>query len=406
MLLLGFCLVTAGIKAVFSLVKDLLYNIIRIARSNGIVGNEDSILVLLNKIGLRGVSNSDPVSSNLIVSGYTGMGKDFIVGTLCKLLLPKDLYVHRIHLTEKVFIYWSMNWKGKVLHFEDPAFGLLNSPIFKTIASGGRKATVVKHQDAVDIEINGKPVMIVTSMNVFVGVEGVRRWDMLRLEYSKELSKAVLKSIAENDSFRRLSDSDSKFLKCFTDLAPVSVSIPFRNNLASVLPNNLLAMTLFRKFLDYIRSSAVLHGRVVANWFDYEYARLCFWKLNSLGSVPLNAVEKEFVDVLRESSYPLKISEILDRFTHSESWIRRHKDRLKELGVVNITYEFDEDSNKEVEKLSSNMPKSFRLPSSKEILGTEAYNKDAKAFFCLLDRLDIDRVEIGLKPVFESFVMT
>ena len=135
-----------------NLVKDLLYNVIRIARNNGIVGNEDSILVMLNKIGLRAVVNSNPVSSNLIVTGYTGMGKDFIVGILCKMLLPKNMYVHRIHLTEKVFIYWSMDWKGKVLHFEDPAFGLLNSPIFKTIASGGRKATVVKSQDAVDME--------------------------------------------------------------------------------------------------------------------------------------------------------------------------------------------------------------------------------------------------------------
>jgi len=395
---------------VFSLVKDLLYNIIRIARSNGVAGNEDSILVdsilvLLNKIGLRCVNNCNPVSSNLIVSGYTGTGKDFIVGVLCKLLLPKDSYIHRVHLTDKVFIYWSMDWNGKVFHFEDPPVNLLDSSIFKTVASGGSKATVVKHQDTVDIEINGKPVMIVTSMNVEIGVEGVRRWDILRLDYSSELSKIVLKSIAKSDSFKRLSNDDSKFLKYFTDLVSVSVSVPFRDKLAFILPNNLLSRTLFRKLLDYIRSSAVLHGRTVANWFDYEYARLCFWKLNSLGSVPLNAVENEFVDVLRKSSCPLKISEIIKNFTHSESWVRRHKDRLKELGVVNITYEFDIESNKEVEHLSSSIPKDFDLPSSREILGSGVHNKDAKAFFYLLTRLDSDRAKIGLKPIFGDFNM-
>jgi len=388
------------------MVKDLLSNVLRIVKYNGICGNEDNLLVLLNIIGLRGVKNSHPVSSNLIVTGFSGTGKDFIFSTLCKLVLSDNFYIHRIYLTDKVFIYWKqMNWSGCVFYVEDPKSDLLVSSIFNTVASGGKKSSVVKNQKVEDIVIRGKPVIVITSMNSYVKVEGTRRWSMLSLEESPVLARLVLSSIAmRKEDGIRVNKRDLKYVNSFINLKFNDVVIPYKELLSNVLPNNRLSMTLFRKLLDFIRSSAVIHGRCVANWMDYEYGRFCFWRLYGKSVVPLNAVEREFLDVLDNAIRPLKCSEICGWFSHSAKWVSRNKDRLKELGVIEITEEYDEGSHRDVEVFSSVRYRYIDLPSSMVLRGAKAFNSDAMAFLSLLRTLDKGRIKDGLEPVFKDFL--
>jgi len=56
---------------------ELLLKIINEIHTEGVVGEEDTILTLINKTCLRLVINSDPTSSNIIVSDETGGGKRF-----------------------------------------------------------------------------------------------------------------------------------------------------------------------------------------------------------------------------------------------------------------------------------------------------------------------------------------
>jgi hypothetical protein len=53
--------------------KNLLIKIIEDAENEGIVGEENTILCLVNKICLRLVKNAIPTSSNVIVSDSSGL---------------------------------------------------------------------------------------------------------------------------------------------------------------------------------------------------------------------------------------------------------------------------------------------------------------------------------------------
>lgn len=382
--------------------KDLLYNILKAVGKSGVVGSEDSVLVLLNKINLRLVSNADPVSSNLVVSDVTGAGKDFVVGSICKLLLPVDVYRRYVHLTPMVFVYSYIDWHGVVLHIEDPIKDLINSSVFKTVASGGDSAFVVEKQKTVSKEIKGKPVMLVTSMITSLDVEAVRRWDMLSLDSSAELTSVVLRSYGVKRKFSKVEQDAVDYVRSleFND-----VGVPFVNEILDALPNSLIMRTLFKKLLDYTKSSALFHGRKKAIWFDYEFARLCFWKLNSLGAVPLNVVEKEFVGILRDAGYPLSIRDIGLLFSKGGSGAYRCVKRLKEFDIIEERYEFNDDANKEILLVSlKDVAVAPFLPACTELSDSKACKRDFKAFKELLLRLDADRVALGLSPVFEAFI--
>jgi hypothetical protein len=381
--------------------NDLLYNMLKAVSKVGIVGNEDAVLVLLNKINLRLVLNANPVSSNLVVSDMTGSGKDWITENICKLLLPDVYYRHYIHLTAKVFAYSDIDWSGVVLHIEDPLKDLITSSLFKTVASGGCFVLVVKNQKTVERDIKGKPVMIVTSMSTLLDIEAVRRWDILGLDSSPELTKAVLNSYAVKQGF---SDVEQDAVSYVKSLKPVLVGVPFVNDIVSVLPSALVMRTLFRKLLDYIKSSALLHGRKKAIWYDYEFARLCFWKLESLGSVPLNVIEKEFVSILRDFGCPVTIRDIGLRFSKGNRSAYYVAKRLKEFGLIDEQYIFKEDANREILYISlKESLVSSVLPVCTELSGSKACKRDFEEFKALLARLDSDRAVIGLKPLFDGF---
>lgn len=382
--------------------KDLLYNILKAIGKTGVVGDEDAILVLLAKINLRLVSNADPVSSNLVISDVTGAGKDFIVGSICRLLLPVNFYRHYVYMTPMVFIYSYIDWHGVVLHVEDPVKDLISGSVFKTVASGGDSAFVVEKQKTVSKEIKGKPVMLVTSMSTLLDVEAVRRWDMLSLDSSSELTNIVLRSYGVKRKFSKAEQDAVDYVK---SLEFGNVGVPFVNDILDALPNSLVMRTLFKKLLDYTKSSALLHGRKKATWFDYEVARLCFWKLNSLGAVPLNVVEKEFVNILRNADYPMSIRDIGLLFSKGTSGAYRCVKRLKEFDIIEERYEFNVDANKEILLISLKaVAVAPFLPACTDLSGSKACKRDFKAFKELLLRLDADRVALGLSPVFEAFI--
>jgi len=347
--------------------KDILIEILKEAKTEGIVGEENTLLALINKICLRLVLNAEPTSSNIIVSDYSGAGKDFVVKKICEILVPEDMYNHRTDLSATVLKYWNadedgFSWYGQVLHFEDPKEETIKHQTFKTMASGGTESTITINNKAVDLKTYGKPVMIVTSMKATIDDEGCRRWDALRLDTSAKQTEIIKKRALDRASGTieyKPNTTLRNALQYRLDFK--EVIIPFAKELMDLLPNSLIIRTQIKKLLDYIKSSAVLHqynretdseGRIIATWFDYDYARFVFLHLKDEEGVALSKDEEELIKILRESKEPLSIRQIATKYQrHGTSWIYDHLDDLKSKNLIGETNDWDEQSNKEIKKI-------------------------------------------------------
>ncbi len=346
----------------------LMYNIIKEVQKEGVIGEEDTIVALTLKIMLRLVKGADATSSNIVVSDKSGGGKDFLVKSICKVLLPEKDYYHRTGLTEKVFTYWNANkkdftWNGKVIHLEDPVEDLIKSQGFKTMASGNSKNTVVKDQKAVDLKVNGKPVIIVTSFNTDIDIEGIRRWDTVRMDTTQLLTENVMKNRLLEKAGKIKNGRNHELREGLHSLITSrEVRIPFVEEIINILPVNLSMRTISGKFMDYIKASAVLFqfqrkknedGSINATWDDYDFARFLFAKTSGHHGIPLNTSEEEFINILIEAGMPLSIAEISQKFSRSKTWIYDNvhkKDKLKSTGLIFELQEWDERSNKDVTK--------------------------------------------------------
>jgi len=390
--------------------KSYLYDLVSAVNKSGVIGEQDSILVLLNKISLRLVTNADGVSSNVIVSDFTGLGKDNLVSSVCELVLPRESYFHRVRLSPTSLDYMSVDfsWDGIVLHIEDPSSDLLGCESFRTLASKNKRITfitVTKRQKRFDIAIEGKPVLVVTSMLAVdsLNVEGKRRWDAFGLDGSLELNREVLKSYG---SALKLTEGELSAVACLKSLGFLSVDIPFVNDISGSLPDAVISnvgiRTLFKKLLDYIRSSAVMHNRKVATWYDYEYARLCFWKMNRFYGQTLGLGDKELLSVLKREGRQMPVRDIKLLVSYGKDSLYSRLNMLVESGLVEESSMFDSSANREISvySLTSVLLDGIPLPSCIELSGDK---KSFDAFDSLLAKLDADRIKMGLKPVFDGF---
>lgn len=362
---------------------DLLIQIIKEVQKEGLIGEEDTILAITLKIMLRLVKNATPTSSNVVISDRSGGGKDWLTKCICAVLLEKKDYFHRSRLSEKVFTYWNskkkdFTWDGKVIHLEDPDAEFLNSQAFKVRASGETEETIVKDQTAIDVSVNGKPVIIVTSQEASLNIESVRRWDSCRLNTSEELTKSIMEINMLKEAGLLKIKKDEALREGLQKLNPKEVIIPYAIALSQVLPTTLGMRTAHHKFLDFIKASAVLHqyqrykteeGKIIANMFDYEVARFCFYKFGNIKGVPLNIAEEEVIDVLLQESRPMTLKEILPRISRGQSWLYEKVDRLKELDCIKELFITDDMNQKETKHLIVNEKMAWKvLIDGKELL--------------------------------------
>jgi len=332
---------------------NFLSSIVDAVHKKGVVGEDIAILCLLIKICLRLVKNSDPVSSNLVLSDLSGSGKDWLVKNVCDFVVPFDCFKSYSRVSEKALNYFNIDWDAKVLHLEDIDKDFLNSSVIKTMASSGSRllVTVGVKEGADEIIIVGKPVMLVTSYNAMVDEEGVRRWDYLRLDVTRGQSKAIVRSLVKPVVMKGIQ-------KVLHSLASFNVVIPFEKQIVSVLPYNINMRSEKVKFLDYIRSSAVLfqkfrkvdkNGFLIAERFDYDFARFVFYCFNSSGFSSLNKQQEELFDLVKssvENSVPVRY--LISNSNLSKDSVYRYVDRLKLFGLIGVEYKFDDSANKDI----------------------------------------------------------
>ena len=374
---------------------ELLYNIVKEIQKEQVIDNEKPILVITNKIMMRLVSDVKPTSGNLLITDLYGGGKDIVAMNCCYVLMIPDDYYHRTYLSAKALNYWGTNklegwtWDGKVLYLEDPEDDLIKGQTFRVMSSGGTDTSTVVDQQLLDLMVDGKPIMIVTSFSSSIDREGERRWDGLRVDTTKELTKKVTGLMLDRfsginnkiDINHNLRAGIQKHLK------PYNVVFPDANLLAEFITTNLKARTSISNLIDYIKASAVLHqyqreiddyGNLIATWFDYAYGKFVYDEVNKEDGIVLNLDEKEVVDALNEYGSST-IAELSNHITHSKQWIYNNLDNLSSRGIIVITNARDKERNNQfIQTIGlGKKVKTFQLPNYDEIKAIKEQLKSA-----------------------------
>jgi len=350
---------------------NLLTNLIKEVQKTGVKGEKKTILIIAIKQAIRYLKHSHPTSSNLIITGSPGMGKDEVTKqTLVTLVSEKEL-IHRTDLSDKALTYWGTfetkeeepewNWTGKVLYLEDPKEELLETPGIRTMTSGGNKSTTVIDGKRVDLEFKGKPFMIVTSYDVKIDKHGDRRWDYLKTDEREELTQKIVagKWRQFNGEKKEENTPDNILLDGIKELInPCDVIFPHVDVVLDYIPRYALMRTNINKLRDYISACAILHqyqrekdekGRIKAIWFDYDVGVYVFNQLEGIRGATLNKRESELVDAC-EPGVTYTVTELSTRSQIPKSWFyEKHMEGLVDRHIFKTT-------EKEVDAGSSTKP--------------------------------------------------
>ena len=279
-----------------------------------IVGEIESRKVIgLCAYGGRLVKNSQVASFNLMVNDDAGVGKDYTANASLEMMPDQD-FEKRTRISATVLNYWhnakdepQWDWDGKVLYLEDISETILNHEVFKVMCSSGSRASIVKDQKVVELEIKGKPVMIITTATATPNPELTRRFVILGLDGSVDQTKEIMKRHSEFRERGIMPVVDAKYKFAMQLLKRVSVKIPFASKIHDHFPhNNIIMRTHYPRFLDFISASAAFHqfqretnnGFVVAEGSDYNLARECFLKLcSNKYMIPLTIHQKKILEI-------------------------------------------------------------------------------------------------------------
>lgn len=352
---------------------NLFPNIIK--EINKKVVKEDGVIktILICASG-RLVQNHGIASYNLMVNSESGAGKDYVVkNTLA--ILPMGDYVKRTRISPTALTYWhntaeepDWTWDGRVLYLEDISNGVLNSEVMKVMCSEGSNATITINNKAVDVEVKGKPVLIVTTASANPKAEGIRRWPSAQLDESVQQTEAIKEQQAKAAAEGIVLEYDNSIREALRHLRRVKVKVPYAPQFVKAFPSeHIVIRTHFNRFIDYIKASASLHqyqrkkdkeGFVIAEGQDYDLAREALEKTTSNPlMVPLTKEDKAIIDIIRKqdlkaglgvkSAYSISDLEPLITFLSQKS-IYTYLDKLASYGLLHKDKEPREESKKSV----------------------------------------------------------
>lgn len=333
---------------------NLLMNTINEVHKEGLVGEEDSILIIMIKEALRYSLDAHKPSQNVIFSSKPGFGKDETVQKTLKVAVAEYDRVHKTDLSDKAMLYFSKkypdwNWDEKVLYLEDPPDDTVTSSSFRTLATGKSESGTVIDKEYVDLKVKGKPVMVVTSYKQSLDIEGERRWGMKHTDESDELSKHVNKEYSKIKSgrleFKKQAPNSNLRRGLQTKLKSHTVIIPFFDKIKEISFRK--NRYFIKNLADYISGCTILHqhqrkkdeqGRLIATFFDWDIGLFLFNQLHNSIDSSLNVRELELVKYLVLSSEPRTISEIEDGTSLSGGWLRNNEGNLIEREIIEITH--------------------------------------------------------------------
>lgn len=325
---------------------DLVDNLVKEIQKN-VEGEEDTIKALLLVSHVRLVRNALPTSSNLHINDESGLGKDHITKAVLSILPEKHVH-HRTKISPEAFTYWkppNETWNGDVVYLEDATTALLNHTTFKVMSSGGSKASVVIKQKTYDIDIPGKPVMLITSYDTAPNSENLRRFPICFCDSTKDQTKAIMERQARMAMTGEIPTYDPVIKTAMELLAPYKVVIPFADKLPNHFPASSIMRTHFPRLLDLIKASAILHQmqrkitrskEVIATGDDFRFAQEVLLKTTTNSAmVPLTKeednVRKFFSKNLRSW---FSVGDIEAEFPQSQRWLYKTTSKLRKYGFL------------------------------------------------------------------------
>lgn len=368
---------------------NLIFNIVREVQNCGVVGEEKSILTLINRICMRCVLNITKTSGNLIILDDTGLGKDNMAEKLCKIMLVKNKTLFSAtNITDKVLNYWNpgtpeTSWDGRVLYLQDPEADTLKGQAFRIRASGKNENVTLDTERHVQyIKIVGKPILIVTSMKTGLDIELIRRWDSVHLDPSKELTKAIITQQLKTATTGTTDTIANEILRnAVRNLPAVTVLIPFAPELTTIMSSTTNIMrTMTSKILDIIKASAALHqfqreknenGCVLATKEDLAYAIFIANHCDVLTGQTLNRKQETLLKyILDANGKAIPFKQIIeDNPGMSEAWIYRQEHDLVERRLLQMVKQYDPAAGRDVKCFKQDMFLYARIDVPKSLPG-------------------------------------
>lgn len=325
---------------------------------------------------------------NCLINSESSSGKSYITKQVFK-FFPEHLREYRTKISREAFTYWhnskfepDWTWDGKILYLEDVSTKLINSETFRVMCTEGSKATVVINQRAVDIEIKGKPCILLTTANANPNLEIVNRFNMVSLDESAQQTHNIIQFHLERATKRKKEEYDPKLKEALNVLRRVNVEIPYAQKLENAFPiQNLRVRRDIDRFLGLIHSSAALHqfqrgvtkeGIVIADDIDYENARQVMKKMqtNEL-MIALNHKQQKAYQACLELNKELEFFSAKQIHKFKPFCSLKHwydlLDDLCELGLLKVDIRDCEGSVKPVQAYRSRNLAAYDLPSFKKL---------------------------------------
>lgn len=358
--------------------------------SKKIAGEKDTIKAILLHL-LGSLVKNTSIKTHLFVNSESSSGKSYICNQIRK-IFPENCYEYKTKITPEVLTYWhnskyepEWTWDGKFLYLEDVRDDVLNSATFKIMASEGSKATVVIKQKAIDIEIKGSPVILLTSSNAIPNSEIINRFSIINLDETPEQTNRIIRKqlvIAINGEE---DEYEEYFQEALSKLVRCKVILPqWISNLSNFFAEkNIRVRRDIGRFLDLMKASAVLHqyqrdfntyGKLVyANEDDYEIARKVNEKIEDAGgSYGLTHRLKKCYDIclekFREDNEYFSAGDMLKyKPVVSERAWRTILDKLSQRGLLSVDIRKPEEGGRPSTVFYPNLVDNIKLPIVTEV---------------------------------------
>lgn len=353
-----------------------------------IVGELEARHVLFLCAQGRLVDNYEPCSYHVLVNSESGAGKDWVMRHIVK-LLPEEVYEYRTRISKKAFTYWhssrierDWSWDGKICYLEDVSNEVLNDDTFKVMASSGSNATIVVENHAVDVKINGKPVIFLTSATASPKHELLRRFVIVGLNETIDQTKDVMKKKAKaaKEGTKQEIKYDPIFIGAQRHLERVKVLVPFADLLVDIFPSDHIIMrTLFSRFIDWVKASCAFHqhqrerndaGFYIATEQDYAIARKAIeYVSTNRFMLPLTKDELRLFDIIVNLSEDFSVNDIAAKVSFiTERTLRRKLDKLANYGFLEKSTTIVDWSNRPIIVYKAKQLGAIKLPSWSELL--------------------------------------
>jgi len=298
------------------------------------------------------VKNCSYTSFNLLVHSESSAGKDYVTKNVLK-IIPQSTVYSRTRISPTVLNYWKPyqkaglgGWDGSILYLPDISDSVLNSDALKLMCSDGSHITITENGEARDIEIKGKPVIFSTTANATPNDEIMNRFSILGLDESEEQTRRIMERQAERMVEGLTDKYDPEIVEALNHLERHKVKIPFAKEIVKAFPSKKIGERRnFERFFDFIKSIACVYQYqrefdgdfLVAELDDYNKARDIFMGIHrGVSSIPLNARQKQIVEVLKKETEMIGLSDIhklLGKYIALKN-LRPHIESLVNLKII------------------------------------------------------------------------